>query len=79
MGKIDRIAKVGDVAEIMLDYVENKKTHQTSEVMRVPAAAYVDPEQYQREIDLIFKRLPLMLAFTIEIPDAGDFKAPPIT
>ena len=28
MGKIDRIAKVGDVAEIMLDYVENKKTHQ---------------------------------------------------
>ena len=75
MGKIDRIAKVGDVAEIMLDYVENKKTHQTDNVMRVPAAAYVDPDQYQREIDLIFKKVPLMLAFTAEMPEPGDYKA----
>lgn len=75
MSKSDRVRQLGDVAEIMLGYVENKTTFQTDNVLRVPAASYTDAEQWQREIDLIFKKLPLALAFTSEMPNPGDYKA----
>ncbi|MCW1383909.1 Rieske 2Fe-2S domain-containing protein [Novosphingobium sp. KCTC 2891] len=65
----------GHVAEKLLEFVEQRTTDQTGATMQVPARAYLDPEQWQREIDLIFKRLPLMLALTIELPNKGDYKA----
>jgi phenylpropionate dioxygenase-like ring-hydroxylating dioxygenase large terminal subunit len=68
-------ARIGDVAEIMLDYVENDKTFMTDQVMRVPTCSYTDPDQWEAEMELIFKRVPLMLALTCEMPDPGDYKA----
>jgi len=73
--KLDRVQRLGDVAEIMLDYVENKKTHQGENIQRVPTASYTDPDQWRTEMDLVFKRVPLMLAFTAELPNPGDYKA----
>jgi phenylpropionate dioxygenase-like ring-hydroxylating dioxygenase large terminal subunit len=73
--RMSREEQIGAVAEIMLDYVENKKTFLTNKVMMVPARTYVDPDQWQAEMDLIFKRVPLLLAFTAEIPNPGDYKA----
>lgn len=67
--------RIGDVVEALLDYVENNKTFQADEIMTVPAASYTDPEQGRAEIDLIFKRVPLMLALSCEMPKAGDYKA----
>jgi phenylpropionate dioxygenase-like ring-hydroxylating dioxygenase large terminal subunit len=72
---LDRESQIGDVAEIMLDYVENKKTHQTTKTMTVPTSSYTDPDQWEAEMELIFKRVPLMLAFTAEMPKPGDYKA----
>ena len=72
---MDRIERLGDVAEIMLDYVENKKTHQAEKIMRVPSGSYTDPDQWRAEMELVFKRVPLMLAFTAEMPNPGDYKA----
>lgn len=66
---------IGDVAEILLDYVENDRTYQSDRIITVPARAYTDPEQWQREMDLIFKRVPLMLALSCELPNPGDYKA----
>ena len=43
---MNHAARIGDVAEIMLDYVENNKTHLTGEVMRVPSASYTDANQW---------------------------------
>src|SRR5438128_2746622 len=67
--------RIGDVAEIMLDYVENGKTFQTDKIMKVPTRSYTDPDQWGAEIELIFKRVPLMLALTCELPKPGDYKA----
>jgi phenylpropionate dioxygenase-like ring-hydroxylating dioxygenase large terminal subunit len=67
--------RIGDVAEILLDYYEHHKTFQTDKIMTVPAASYTDPDQWRAEIDLIFKRLPLMLALSCEMPKPGDYKA----
>ena len=72
---MNRIERIGQVAEIMRDYVENKKTFLTDTTMRVPARTYTDPDQWKAEMELIFKRVPLMLAFTAELPNAGDYKA----
>jgi phenylpropionate dioxygenase-like ring-hydroxylating dioxygenase large terminal subunit len=72
---MDREKQIGDVAEIMLDYVENKKTFLTDNIMTVPSRSYTDPDQWEAEMELIFKRVPLMLAFTAEMPNPGDYKA----
>lgn len=65
----------GDVAERLLHFVETKTTDQTGSVMQVPVADYLDAGRWRKEIDVIFRRLPLMVAFTIELPNSGDFKA----
>jgi phenylpropionate dioxygenase-like ring-hydroxylating dioxygenase large terminal subunit len=67
--------RIGDVAEILLEYFEKNKTFQTDKIMTVPAASYTDPTQWRAEMELIFKRVPLMLALTCEMPKPGDYKA----
>jgi phenylpropionate dioxygenase-like ring-hydroxylating dioxygenase large terminal subunit len=66
---------IGTVAETMLDYVENGKTFMTEKSMTVPTRSYTDPDQWGAEMELIFKRVPLMLALTCEMPKPGDYKA----
>ncbi|WP_293943602.1 SRPBCC family protein [Sphingomonas sp.] len=70
-----RVETIGEVAEQMLDYVENQHTFMADKPMIVPVRGYLDPDQWRAEIDLVFKRLPLMLAFTAELPRPGDYKA----
>lgn len=45
------------------------------EVVRIPAAAYTDEALFEREKRQIFRRLPLMVAPSCELPEPGDFKA----
>jgi phenylpropionate dioxygenase-like ring-hydroxylating dioxygenase large terminal subunit len=66
---------VGDVAEIMLGYVEEGRTYQASRATTVPARHFLDPDRWRREMDLIFKRVPLMLALSAELPSPGSYKA----
>jgi phenylpropionate dioxygenase-like ring-hydroxylating dioxygenase large terminal subunit len=72
---LDRVKQLGDVAETMLGYVTNKTTFMTDKTLRVPSSSYTDTDQFDAEMELIFKRVPLMLAFTAEIPNPGDYKA----
>lgn len=66
---------IGDIAEILLDYVENDGTFQSDRITTVPTDAYFDQELWQREMDLVFKQVPLMLALSCELPNPGDYKA----
>ena len=43
-------------------------------ILKIPASNYFDPDRFQVEVDRIFKRLPLMLAASAELPKPGDFK-----
>ncbi|MEO0058140.1 MAG: hypothetical protein RIT17_1613, partial [Pseudomonadota bacterium] len=45
------------------------------EVVRVPASAYTDEALFEQEKQQIFRRLPLMVAPSCELPNPGDFKA----
>jgi nitrite reductase/ring-hydroxylating ferredoxin subunit len=67
--------RIGDVAEALLEYCENNKTFQADKIVTVAATSYTDPDRRRAEIDLIFKRVPLMLALSCEMPKPGDYKA----
>lgn len=43
--------------------------------LRLPAEYYLDPGQWQREMDNIFRRLPLLAGFSAELPEPGNFRA----
>lgn len=45
------------------------------DVVRVPASTYTDPELFELEKRNIFRRLPLMVAPSCELPEPGDYKA----
>lgn len=68
-------ATVGNVAEKMLEYVEEGRTFQTDKILHVPAEHYTDAARWDSEMQLIFKRVPLMLAMSAELPAAGSYKA----
>jgi phenylpropionate dioxygenase-like ring-hydroxylating dioxygenase large terminal subunit len=42
---------------------------------RVRTTDYTDPQRWQDEVALIFRRLPLMVAFTVELAAPGSYRA----
>lgn len=48
---------------------------QEPDIARIPARHYFDETRFRREIDRVWKRMPLMLATTAELPKPGDYKA----
>ena len=62
------IQAYGNAAEAMISYVDNHTTDLADDVMPVPVKNYTDPAIFEQELDLIFKRLPLLAALTIEQP-----------
>jgi phenylpropionate dioxygenase-like ring-hydroxylating dioxygenase large terminal subunit len=42
-------------------------------MMLVPAEEYRDPARHAREIEMVFRRRPLLVALAADIPEAGDF------
>ena len=47
----------------------------TDKTMNVSSESYTDTINGEAEMELMFKRVPLMLAFTAELPNPGDYKA----
>lgn len=58
----------------LLDDVDNNTTDQTTGTLTVPSKNYTDPELWEKEMELIFKKVPVFVALTQEIPKAGDYK-----
>ncbi|MEM7568661.1 MAG: aromatic ring-hydroxylating dioxygenase subunit alpha [Pseudomonadota bacterium] len=48
---------------------------QAESVIKIPARTYTDPERYELEKRQVFRRLPLMLAPSCELPEPGSYKA----
>ena len=71
------MARSRDVAvgERLLAHLADGTTDSAEDVLRLPASTYLDPERWQREMDHIFKRLPLLLAFSAELREPGAYKA----
>jgi nitrite reductase/ring-hydroxylating ferredoxin subunit len=59
----------------LLKHVDSGTTDSAENVKYISVQNYVDPVRWQREMDTIFNRLPLMLAFTCEMREPGDYKS----
>jgi nitrite reductase/ring-hydroxylating ferredoxin subunit len=44
------------------------------EIRRIPANHYISPNLFETEVARIFRRMPQLLAPSVELPNAGDFK-----
>ena len=64
-----------DVGERLVEHDRNNTTDSAERVMAKPVSYYLDEELWHREMDLIFKRLPLLLAMSSELREAGQYKA----
>jgi carnitine monooxygenase subunit len=49
--------------------------NQEADVCRIPASHYYDRDRWRLEMDRVFKRMPMVLALTCEMPAAGDYKS----
>ena len=63
------------MAKHNLGHVKAGTIEQAPELGRVAAANYYDEARWALEMRQIFKRLPLTLAMTAELPQPGDYKA----
>ncbi len=64
-----------EMARHNLTHAQAGTIEQTEQIHLEPAHHYFDEQRWRKEMRQVFKRVPLMLAMTAEIPDAGDYKA----
>lgn len=67
--------KLVDQARVTIAHNKAGTTHLTEGVTSIPATHYYDPGRWQSEVDLVFKRLPLLVATTAEIREPNSYKA----
>lgn len=72
---MDRAEEYNAIAERIVAHHRNDTTDQADGIMEVPVSTYSDPGRWAREVEAIFKHLPVMVALTCEVPKAGDYKA----
>lgn len=56
-------------------HLKNKTTDMADSTMEEPIDNYLDPELFQAEVELIFKRIPLPLALSAELPHKNSYKS----
>lgn len=71
---MDFHSQYNDAVKRMIDYVDNDGTDLAQDVMSVKASSYTDPAIWNLEMERIFKRVPLMVGLSVEIPEPGCFK-----
>ena len=63
------------MAQENIAHVNARTIRREPDVLRVPASHYYDAERWRLEMDRVFKRMPLMLALSTELPVAGDYRS----
>lgn len=61
-------------AEDMLHCVQTGSIRQAEGIATLPTSVYRDPVVYEQERQKLFRRVPLMLGASCEVPEPGDFK-----
>jgi nitrite reductase/ring-hydroxylating ferredoxin subunit len=59
----------------LADHVRNKTTDQAAGNRQEPVENYADEELFRAEVETMFKRIPLPLALSCELPEKNSYKA----
>ncbi len=74
---MNKIVGRGELAAMIKAGMAHARAHTIEKadgVLALPARRYYDPAIFEAEMARIFRRLPLLLAVTAEMPAPGDFK-----
>ena len=63
------------VARRLFVNVEKECGDLAEDSMFLPTERYHDPAQYEKEIELIFHRVPLVVALSVDLREPGDYRA----
>lgn len=74
MRDIDNKDMIHGTARELLDLMARKTTHMGDDVLTVPMDYYTSEDRFAREKAEIFRQMPLVLAFSCELPKSGDYK-----
>ena len=61
------------IIEEVLKHSAEGTTHMMPDVMLNPVTNYSDPEQLKKEVNILFRNFPIMVAHSSEMPEPGDF------
>src|SRR5215471_2889428 len=62
-----------DYLERMLNMVRTNSRDEAPGVSHTPVEGYYDPVRFQREVDLLFRKYPIVVGFSSQLRNAGDF------
>jgi phenylpropionate dioxygenase-like ring-hydroxylating dioxygenase large terminal subunit len=63
-----------DVTRRLLDHHRHHTTDVAAEIYSIDVNQYIDSERFNREVAMLFRGTPLLLALSAELPDPGNFK-----
>ena len=63
------------VAGRLLTHLDENTTDSLDGTMIVPVEHYLDPRRWEREVDLLFRRKPVISAMSAHLPDPGSYRA----
>jgi phenylpropionate dioxygenase-like ring-hydroxylating dioxygenase large terminal subunit len=64
-----------EVARRLLANVEADTSDQSPTTMHIPVRYYRDPERWEQEMEMIFRRVPLIVALSCDLREPGDWAA----
>ncbi len=64
-----------DIVKRLLGFIDDHSTHYAEELMEMPVAYFTSRQQYDREIDQIFHRVPLLVALSSDLDGPGSWQA----
>lgn len=62
-----------DLVRRLRNNVREDFPERADSVLQVPASSFRDPQQWAREMNEIFLKVPLLVALTCDIPEPGDY------
>lgn len=62
-----------DIIKTVLEYTETGTTHMEPEVMLNPTLHYTDPERLNQEVDILFRKFPIIVGSSAQLREPGQF------
>ena len=68
-------AQLIEMARTSMKHAEDGTAPQADSILEIPAEHYFDEARWEQEMRQVFKRMPLMVALTCEMPNPQDYRA----
>ncbi|MFT4657987.1 MAG: phenylpropionate dioxygenase-like ring-hydroxylating dioxygenase large terminal subunit [Candidatus Aldehydirespiratoraceae bacterium] len=64
-----------EVAGRLLTHLDENTTDSLDDTLTVPVADYLDPDRWEREVDVLFRTKPIVSALSAHLPEPGSYRS----